>query len=258
MTAARTDTKVAAVLAARIARSERHRHLLAGRGAVRLRDVLGDAVHLPADGGDPGDQRTHRPGDRAGHRRQHPHALLALAALAIVGLLLVANIINLGADLGAMGGGAEPADRRPGRPLCRRLRHRLRLAGDVLPLRALCLLLKWISFVCWPMWRWRWWCDVPWGLVAATHLRPDFLAGHRLRRHHRRGAGHHDHAVLLLLAILAGGRGRARSIPPRTPLLDAPEQAPAEIGADAVRYLCRDGLLERDQPVHHRHHRGDA
>ena len=47
-------------------RSIRHRHLFAGRRAVRLRDVLGHAVHLPADGGDPGDQRTYRPGNRAG------------------------------------------------------------------------------------------------------------------------------------------------------------------------------------------------
>ena len=27
---------------------------------------------------------------------------------------------------------------------------------------------------------------------------------------------------------------------------------------DALRYLCRDGLLERHQPVHHRQHRGDV
>ena len=65
--------------------------------------MLGHAVHLPADGGDPGDQRPHRPGDRAGHRWQHPRALPEVAASGIVGLLLVANIINLGADLGAMG-----------------------------------------------------------------------------------------------------------------------------------------------------------
>ena len=61
-------------------RSERHRHLFPGRRAVRLRHVLGDAVQLPADGGDPGDQRPHRPRDRPGHRRQHPRALPALAA----------------------------------------------------------------------------------------------------------------------------------------------------------------------------------
>ena len=35
-------------------------------------------------------------------------------------LLLVANIINLGADLGAMGDGAAAADRRPGAALRRR------------------------------------------------------------------------------------------------------------------------------------------
>jgi Mn2+/Fe2+ NRAMP family transporter len=49
--------------------------------------VLGDAVLFSADGGDPGDQRAH-----------YSSWLL----YGIVGLLLIANIINLGADLGAM------------------------------------------------------------------------------------------------------------------------------------------------------------
>jgi Natural resistance-associated macrophage protein len=41
--------------------------------------VLGDAVLLPADGGDPGDQCAYRPRDRAGHCR---HGLLAVPVLA--------------------------------------------------------------------------------------------------------------------------------------------------------------------------------
>ena len=83
---------------------ERHRHLFPGRRAVRLRPGLDHAVQLPADGGDPGDQRPDRPRHRPRHRRQHPAPLLALAASsARRGLLLVANSINLGADLGAMG-----------------------------------------------------------------------------------------------------------------------------------------------------------
>jgi hypothetical protein len=36
----------------------------------------------------------------------------------IVVLLLIANTINLGADLGAMAAALKLADRRPDRPLC--------------------------------------------------------------------------------------------------------------------------------------------
>ena len=70
----------------------------------------------------------------AGNIRAHyPRWLLH----AIVGLLLIANIINLGADLGAMGAALKLLIGGPAAPLCRRLRRRLRGAGDVLALRAL-------------------------------------------------------------------------------------------------------------------------
>ena len=65
--------------------------------------ALGDAVHLAADGGDPGDQRPHRAGHRQGDRREPARALSAPLLRVIVVLLLAANFINLGADLGAMG-----------------------------------------------------------------------------------------------------------------------------------------------------------
>ena len=70
----------------------------------------------------------------AGNIRAHYSPWLLRA---IVGLLLVANIINLGADLGAMGGGAESAGWRPDGPLCRRVRRRKRVARGVRQLRAL-------------------------------------------------------------------------------------------------------------------------
>jgi hypothetical protein len=52
----------------------------------------------------------------------------------IVFLLLVANIINLGADLGAMGEATRLLLGGAGTPLRRRLCRRLRLAGGILPL----------------------------------------------------------------------------------------------------------------------------
>ena len=60
------------------------------------------AVYVSADVRDPADQRSDRKGDgsraRGNIRRHYPVALL----YPLVGLLVVANTINLGADLGAM------------------------------------------------------------------------------------------------------------------------------------------------------------
>ena len=64
-----------------------------------------DAVQLSADVRHPGDQRAHRPRHRPRHRRQHPARTTRrwLVYARSSALLLLANIINLGADLGAMG-----------------------------------------------------------------------------------------------------------------------------------------------------------
>ena len=56
----------------------------------------------------------------------------------VVTLLLVANIINLGADLGAMGAALEFADRRAGAALHAAVRRRLYRARSLAELSALC------------------------------------------------------------------------------------------------------------------------
>ena len=65
--------------------------------------MLGDAVLFPADGGDLGDPRPRRPSDRTRHRagniRAHYSPWLPRP---IGGLLLAANIINLGAMAAAL------------------------------------------------------------------------------------------------------------------------------------------------------------
>ncbi len=66
-------------------------------------------------------------------RRHYPLWLLRI----IVGLLLIANIINLGADLGAMGSVVTHARRRAGAALCRVLRRALRRPADFHELPAL-------------------------------------------------------------------------------------------------------------------------
>ena len=51
---------------------------------------------------DPDDQRGDRAGDGQGHRRQHAAVLSPYLLYGLVGLLVLANVINIGADLGAM------------------------------------------------------------------------------------------------------------------------------------------------------------
>ena len=66
------------------------------------------------------------------------------------------------------------------------------------------------------------------GSCPPQHLRAEFLAAEGLRRHRGRGAGDDYHALLFLLAILAGGGRRARRSH-RARTHRSPEQAPAEI-----------------------------
>ena len=156
----------------------------------------------------------------AGNIRAHyPRWLL----YAIVGLLLVANIINLGADLGAM---AAALKLLIGGPVG------LYVVGFAIGCTWLEVfsgyeryvsILKWISFVLLAYVAVALVVDVPWRTGPVSHLRAEFLAEYGLRRHRGRGAGHDDHALLLLLAILAGGRGRA----------DRPRRAPAARSAGA-------------------------
>ena len=68
------------------------------------------------------DQRPHRPGHAATASPPISRAFPALAPHGVVGLLLVANTINIAADIGAMGAALQTARRRLGPRLCRRLR----------------------------------------------------------------------------------------------------------------------------------------
>ena len=94
------------------------------------------------------------------------------------------------------------------------------------------------------------------GAGPLPHFCAELLADEGLRRHRGRGARHDDHALLLLLAILAGSPGReAGSLDARLDR-NAGRSAGAD-QSDALRHLRRDGILERHQPVHHRQRRGD-
>ena len=75
-----------------------------GRRAIRLRAHLDDVSHAAVHGGDPDHQRLHRLADAAGARAQPSRQLAARRCLlGLVALLVVANTINIAADLAAMG-----------------------------------------------------------------------------------------------------------------------------------------------------------
>ena len=141
---------------------------------------LGHAVHLAADGGDPGNQRAHRPGHRRRHRRQYPRALPPPLLLVIVALLLAANTINLGADLGAMGaalqlliarsGGVSTSCCSPLSAQCSRFFRAIESYVKILKWTALSL----FSYVATALA-----VDVPWGKVAYHTLVPE-LVGSRI------------------------------------------------------------------------------
>ena len=141
----------------------------------------------------------------------------------------MANIINLGADLGAMGAALKLLIGGPAGLYvvgfaigCVWLEMFSRYERYV-------AILKWGSFVLLAYVAVALVVRRALGAGPLSHLRAEFLAADGLRRHRGRGAGHHDHALLLLLAILGGGRGRAgRSHRARADR--APEQARAQIG----------------------------
>ena len=176
---------------------------------------LDDAVHLPADGGDPGDQRPHRPRHRPRHRRQHPRSITRPGCCTASSRCCSSPTSSISAPISApwaMRCGCWSAARAWLYVVAvrRALRARSRSSCSY---RRYVRLLKWLDACrCSPMSRPRWSCDVPWGEVLLRHRssrRSSLEAG--LRRRHRRRVRHHDQPLSLLLAGLAGGRGRARS-----------------------------------------------
>ena len=88
------------------------------------------------------------------------------------------------------------------------------------------------------------------------HLCAEFLADEGLRRHRSRGARQDEHALWLLLVILAGSAGREAGSHDARLDYDTGGSAGAD-QSDALRHLRRDGIFERHPPVHHRQRRGD-
>ena len=71
----------------------------------------------------------------AGNIRRHYPSWVAQSC---IGLLLIANVINLGADLGSMGDVTHMLSWRPSLAVCHRFRIDLRRVAGVLTIHALC------------------------------------------------------------------------------------------------------------------------
>ena len=132
--------------------------------------------------------------------------------------------------------------------------RRMRVARGFRQIRALRLHPEMASFVLLCLCRRRARRPCAMGDGPLPHLRAELLADQGLRRHRGRGARHDDHALLLLLAILAGSQKEGWILDAR--LDRTPEKAPARSLASASTPTW-DGILQRHQPVHHRHHRRD-
>ena len=139
-------------------------------------------------------------------RRHYPPWLLR----AIVALLLAANTINLGADLGAMGEGLAAARRRTAASLRRGLCGRLRAPRNLCALRTLCLDPQMDERLVIRLCRDGAGRRRAMGSGRLQPRRADPQLGQGLPSGNRRRARHDDHALLLFLAIIGRSGGRAR------------------------------------------------
>ena len=142
------------------------------------------------------------------HRRQPAPALPAWLSGSVVTLLLVANLINLGADLGAMGAAVKLLIHGPALlyvvlfgVLSTGLQVFTRYATYV-SFSSICCLALLAYVICAFMVNVAW-ADVGWAIVW-----PPFSSERRLPDGHCRGARHHDQPLSVLLAGRAGSRGR--------------------------------------------------
>jgi len=93
-------------------------------------------------------------GNRRNLKKHYPNPVV----YSIVTLLLVANVINIGADLGAMGAALKAADRRAAAGLCGRCSAWSPCCWRSSPAtRANVSILKWLTLSCWPMLGWCSW-----------------------------------------------------------------------------------------------------
>ena len=191
-------------------RSVGDRHLQPGRRAARLRHRLDHDADVSADGGDPGNFRAGRPRHRPRHFRQCVPALFVLVAPCGGDVAVRRQHHQHRRRSRRDGGCQQTADRRPQHHLCPAVRRDLGGGADLPRLRSLRLGIEMADAqpVCLCRGARLRQCVV--GRGARGHPRSAHDLECRLLHHHRRDPRHHDLALSVLLAGLAGSRGSAR------------------------------------------------
>ncbi len=145
-------------------------------------------------------------------RKYYPAWLLN----SIVGLLMVANTINIGADLGAMGAALKLLIGGPQWLYVVLFAVVIGAARDICRLFPLCLDSQMAdAFACSPMSRRPSSFNVNWAEVGRSLVLPSLSFDTALHRRHRRGARHHHQPLSVFLAGAGGGRrGAGKTLRP--------------------------------------------
>jgi Mn2+/Fe2+ NRAMP family transporter len=130
----------------------------------------------------------------------------------MIALLLLANTINIGADIGAMGAAAQLLVPLPLLLLTVVFAVIMVTFEVFLPYRTYARILKWLtlSLLAYPITVFR---ARALGDAAAGHLRPAAGVHARLPLHRHGRPGDHHRALHVLLGVVAGGRGGAQRRP---------------------------------------------
>jgi NRAMP (natural resistance-associated macrophage protein)-like metal ion transporter len=190
----------------------------------------------------------------AGNIRAHyPPWLLR----SIVALLLGANILNLGADLGAMGSAMHLLLAGPTQLYVAVFAFGCALLEVFSRYERYASILKWTSVSLFAYVATAFVVDIPWGQVALSTFIPSLTWSTDYTATIVAGPRHDDNTILLLLAVVrrSGGRAHRR----RRPCPDGGSGRGARRDLpDPVRHLDRHGFLKSHQLVHHRHDGGNA
>ena len=190
--------------------------------------------------------RTTGRGIAANMRKHYPNWILQ----GIVALLLVANTINIGADLGAMGdavslmiGGPRIAYVIAFGVLCAALQVLMKYTRYV-------SVLKWLTLALFAYFGTVMVVNVPWGEAARGFFIPTFTTRFELLDDCRGDPRHHHQPLSLLLAGFAGSRGHRRSAGAQAAgRRTAPR--PRRERAHRHRHLCRHGIFQSCRARHH-------
>ena len=186
-------------------------------------------------------------------REYYPRPLLVF----VVSLLLVANTINIAADIGAMGEALQLVVGGPAHGHALLFGVLAVLMQLFLPYSRLAPVLKWLTLSLFAYVLVLFIDQCRLAAAAQGHAAAAAQPGRRLPDAAGRRARHHDQPVPVLLAGVAGGGRPARDRRRRTAEGRAAAGA-APPAAHQDRHVGRHGVLQRHRVLHHAHHRGYA